>query len=77
MNKRFIMFAGNAFYANAAWRNYRGDFDSPEAAAMKGAALVDESISDWWQVVDLDTRSIVMWGGSLYGDGPGPAERTT
>lgn len=73
--KRFIVFAGETYYPHAGWRDYQNESDTLEAAEDIGKALlIDGSCEfDWYQVVDLDLRTIVAWGGKTHGRGPGPA----
>lgn len=60
--KRFLVFAGEYYYPNEGWRDFRGDFDTIEEANHEAARLAldpdslrGRTILDWSQVVDLET----------------------
>jgi hypothetical protein len=44
----FLLFAGSTYYPSGGWHDYRGCFNSQEAAVA--AAKADPSF-DWWHVV--------------------------
>ncbi len=68
----FAVFAGESYYADAGWRNYRGSAESPDAACRMAAEMTERESYGWWQVVDLEARKIIAWHGRVYGYGPGP-----
>lgn len=67
---RYVLFAGEHFYAKGGWNDAMGEFDSLEEAVAKAHWLLTEDIPadrpalDWWHVVDMETRSVVA--GSYY-----------
>lgn len=53
--KRFLVFAGECYYAGGGWDDFRGDFETVEAAREAAVALD----KDWWQVIDTATMKEV------------------
>jgi hypothetical protein len=67
--KRYMLFAGDQFYPNTAWADFRGDFDSvEEARAIVDAAAKTDDYFDWHQIVDAETKQVVVAEGQVYGD---------
>jgi hypothetical protein len=62
MKNRFLLFAGDRYYPDKAWRDFKGAFETVPAA-LTGAANVN---CDWWQIVDLETMSIAEEGTRNY-----------
>ena len=55
--KRYLVFCGEDYYP-CRWDDYRGSFDTLEDAL--DAAMMRHS--DWYQIVDRDTESVVKEG---------------
>jgi hypothetical protein len=55
--KRFLLFAGDKYYPQKAWEEFRGDFDTIEEAKEKGIEYA--KYFDWFQIVDIQTMEIV------------------
>lgn len=49
--KRYLVFSGDTYYPAGGWNDFRGDFDTEEAAL----AAVDRKRFDWWHVIDATT----------------------
>ena len=73
--KRYLVFAGQHYYANNGWYDWRGSAATLEEAQtlVDICRAYDQGWLDWWQIVDLETETIIAkgrykdWGGS-YGD---------
>lgn len=67
--KRFLLFAGDRFYANAAWCDFKGDFASVHDARdyANGLRMGDDPYWDWCQIVDTESMQIVHTEGGVYG----------
>ena len=59
----FLLFAGSTYYPAGGWSDYRGRYDSLEAATEAAANL---SGVDWWQVVEAAANRIVRDGVRSY-----------
>lgn len=55
---RYLLFAGSQYYPSRGWRDFIASFET-KAEAVHEAAKGGE---DWWQIVDLDTESVVDEG---------------
>lgn len=53
--KRYLLFTGDCFYPCGGWDDFRGDFDSVDAA--KAAKLDRHSRDDWFHIVDTETMA--------------------
>lgn len=63
--KRFLVFAGDTYYPMGGWSDFKGSFDSIDAA--KDMLLSDAAQRrgfDWVEIVDTDTEEIVWHAGS-------------
>lgn len=60
--KRFLLFAGETYYAAPGWRGFVDSFDTLEEAIAAGKL----DGSDWWQVVDLEQGEIVASEGRVH-----------
>lgn len=63
---KYLLFAGSHYYPNGGWEDFKGDFDSVEAAQAQVPPLL-ESIGAgyaWWHIVDVHHKvpKIVMSG---------------
>jgi hypothetical protein len=54
--KRYLLFSGSSYYPCGGWDDFRGDYDSRDAAIGQGA----KSLGDWFHVVDLETGKEVF-----------------
>lgn len=54
--KRYLLFAGDEYYPNRGWKDFKGDFDT-EPEAFKQALRCDR---DWYQIVDTETKQIIF-----------------
>jgi hypothetical protein len=64
---RYLLFAGAAYYPGGGWEDFRGHYDSVEAAKEK--LLMDAKDSprpDWYQIVNESTRRMVERGSVQY-----------
>jgi len=52
--KRFLLFAGDFYYPNGGWDDFKGDFDSVENAKDW---LEGDGGADWAHVIDTTTSS--------------------
>lgn len=56
--KRYLLFVVKRYYPSGGWEDFRGDFDTADAAAMIGHELsinTPEFDGDWIQIVDTTT----------------------
>jgi hypothetical protein len=51
--KRFVIFAGDQYYPDGGWSDYRSSYATLDEARH---AITPR---DWWQIVDLETGRIV------------------
>jgi hypothetical protein len=68
MLKRYLVFAGNTFYATGGWSEFVGSFDSVEEA--RDAAKIYEGEGghhDWRDIVDIHAGRTVEFAGHSYG----------
>lgn len=71
--KRFLLFAGDTFYSEGGWVDFRQDFELFGDAQQAGEKLLDIDANgcrevDWFHVVDLNTAEIVFSRGERLGD---------
>jgi hypothetical protein len=57
MTERYLLFAGDRYYPGGGWKDFKMSFPSVELAVKAVKGLDDY---DWWQVVDVETRTIVQ-----------------
>lgn len=55
--KRFLVFAGEAYYPLGGWNDFRSSFDTKEEAFAAKEVL--HSAVGWVHVVDSETQQIV------------------
>lgn len=74
--KRFLLFAGEAFYPLAGWNSFIDSFENLEDAISSVAEYpegeyifyrISEDTHDWFEIVDLATRKPVKQGGRAFG----------
>lgn len=53
--KRFLAFAGEEYYPEGGWRDFKGDFNDFESAK----SLLLEEKNDWAQIFDTEAQKIV------------------
>jgi len=58
--KRFLLFAGSDYYPSGGWGDFNSDHDTALEAVLAAAELEDGT--DWWQVIDTQTKSVVHTG---------------
>jgi hypothetical protein len=57
--KRYLLFAGHAYYPAGGWDDFVADYEYADVAAAEGSRRqglrihVDQC--DWWHVIDRDT----------------------
>jgi hypothetical protein len=56
--KRYLLFAGDDYYPQKAWYEFRGSFDTIEEA--KGISNYYAKYFDWWQIVDTETEEVIF-----------------
>lgn len=65
--KRFLLFAGAAYYPEGGWREFKRSFDTREKAVAAGnQAITKEHGDDWFHVVDFKDGSITDFGRRAY-----------
>ena len=62
--KRYLVFAGEDYYANGGALDFQSSFDSMDDAAAHGKRIIGKRISEyetaeWWHVFDAETGRIV------------------
>lgn len=62
--KRYLLFAGYNYYPAPAMQDYRGAFDTRDAAREKAIDLLKAKPGnmgglDWWQIVDHETMELI------------------
>lgn len=58
--KRYLLFVGDNYYPEGGWHDFRGAFDSIDAAV---AYVLNLKHRDWWHVVDTHTIQIMRHQG--------------
>ena len=68
--KRYWLFAGNSFYADGGFSDYRGSFDTIDEAQAEFVEVEKELYSEgWYHVFDSEMERIVDFvNGSYSGD---------
>lgn len=58
---RYLLFAGQVYYASGGWRDYRGSFTDLVIAKLRAEELLnnEDAIFDWYHIVDVDSGEIV------------------
>lgn len=65
--KRYLVFAGDSYYATGGWGDYKGDFDDAKEAVARGKEYEQEhAVIGWWHVVDTYTGTIVHGKNGSY-----------
>jgi len=69
---RFLLFAGDYYYAAGGWADFRGSFatlDEARTEAMKTEHRhpLSKDLETWWQIVDAQTESVIEENGGTYG----------
>lgn len=67
MLKRYLVFAGETYYAAGGWNDFAGSFDTVGDAANHAIEYVERIRFDWWHVVDSATGKKVIISGGGYG----------
>lgn len=59
--KRYLVFAGNAYYPDGGWQDYHSEHET-ELAAMDTAAIALSGSNgfEWAHVVDSEARKMVL-----------------
>lgn len=55
--KRYLLFAGDKYYAGGGWSDFKGDFHFCTEAMAALQAIVDPK-PEWWHVVDCERGRI-------------------
>jgi hypothetical protein len=56
--KKYLLFAGAAYYPSMGWEDFKNDFDSYDLALEKAKEMNNSHDNcDWYQIVDTETRS--------------------
>lgn len=50
MCKRYLVFAGDNYYPQRAWDDFKGSFDTKDEAKEFALSLKE----DWYQIIDLE-----------------------
>jgi aminoglycoside phosphotransferase (APT) family kinase protein len=60
--KRYILFAGEYYYPGGGWTDFVGSFATVEEAVAdyKARETADPYRWDWYQVLDMETWTIVV-----------------
>lgn len=59
--KKFLAFSQDHYYASGGWKDFVGDFDTPEEA-VSAASLCSKRTHGHWHVVDTELKQIVIVG---------------
>lgn len=49
--RRYLVFAGSAYYPAGGWDDFKGSVDTVEDARIAAAATKAE----WWHIIDIET----------------------
>lgn len=65
---RYLVFAGQSFYADGGWLDFIGSQSSLADAEATGERVCDGKpfSPDWWHVVDTETAAIVSGKSGTY-----------
>lgn len=66
--KRFVLFAGQRYYAGGGALDFKGEFDEL-GMALEVAATVVPDEDDWFHIVDADSWKVVAFFGYAHGAG--------
>lgn len=58
--KRFMVFVGECFYPNPGMKDFKEDFSDPFEAIRCGQKLFFEREYQWFQVYDLERKTILL-----------------
>lgn len=58
--KQFLVFAGDDYYPQGGWEDFRGMYDDFQSASERLDDLIDQADVDWGHVVDLEAGVIVL-----------------
>lgn len=54
--KRFLLFAGYAYYPSGGWNDFHSSYDTQEEASQKILSLIQHETSlEWFHIIDLET----------------------
>lgn len=61
--KKFLVFAGYAYYPAGGWDDFVGDADSLEEAKTLARDTVSkyETSKPWWHVADTEAKQVVLY----------------
>jgi hypothetical protein len=54
--KQYFVFAGDNYYPDGGWKDFKGAFDSIYEAKK---FLNDRKQYDWWEIIDAINREVV------------------
>jgi hypothetical protein len=57
--EQFVLFGGDTYYACGGWLDVQGDYADLASAWAAAQTLVESDKIQWWQIVDLNTGTIV------------------
>lgn len=67
--QRYILFAGDGFYPEGGWNDWRGNYEKLEDLKEDLEKLNETWHFDWWHIVDMTTWDVIAdqndWSGSL------------
>lgn len=63
MNK-YLVFHGTSYYPNGGWNDFVGCYESLDDAISVCNILIGDSNSEWAQIVDVETFSLVKLVGN-------------
>lgn len=75
MSKSYLLFAGHSYYAAPGWDTFRGvcqSIDEARACILAGKIIkrntdgIGYDDIEWYQIVDLETLTVVERGGHAY-----------
>lgn len=66
--KRFVLFAGQNYYAGGGALDFKGEFNELDAALEVAATLVPYD-EEWFHIVDTDSWKVVAYFGGAHGVG--------
>jgi len=57
--QRFVLFGGTTYYASGGWMDMQEHYADLESAWAAAQELIKSDWFDWWQIVDLNSGTIV------------------
>lgn len=70
--KQFLLFAGDIYYPDGGWADFKGDFETIEAA-LKELVIYDSSYDnttidyvEWAHIIDTETMKCVYMAGDSW-----------